>query len=149
MTPPTGNSASYGWETESNQLTCANTNGATCSTSSPTSTTTVYSYDGNGLRTSATIGSTTTNFTWGSIAGSPALLSDGTWDYVFLPGAASPIEQIAPTGSSPTTDMLLTDESTNVRGLVQLSSGTYQDELVGYTDYDAVRNANHPVRWLS
>ena len=74
VTPPTGNSASYGWETESNQLTCANTNGATCSTSSPTSTTTVYSYDGNGLRTSATIGSTTTNFTWGSIAGSPAAL---------------------------------------------------------------------------
>jgi RHS repeat-associated protein len=140
MTPSSGNPASYGWETDSGRLICANTNGTTCSTSSPTSTTTVYTYDGDGLRTSATIGSTTTNFTWRSMNGSPNLLSDGTWDYVYVNGSATPIEQIATTGSSPVTDLLLSDESANVRGLVQLSSGTHQDQLVNYTDYDAYGN---------
>ena len=137
MTPSTGNPASYGWETESNRLTCANTDGSTCSTSSPTSTTTVYTYDGNGLRTSATIGSTVTNFTWGTTNGSSALLTNGTSDYIYANGNAAPIEQIASAGSSPTSDLLLSDESGNVRGLVQLSSGTHQDQLVNYTDYDA------------
>jgi RHS repeat-associated protein len=140
MTPPTGNPASYGWETESSQLTCVNTDGTTCSTSSPTSTTTVYTYDGDGLRTSATIGSTTTSFTWGSINSNPNLLSDGTWDYVYANGSSVPLEEIAATGSSPITDLLLSDESGNVRGLVQLSSGTHQDQLVNYTDYDAYGN---------
>jgi RHS repeat-associated protein len=141
MSPSTGNPASYGWETESGRLTCANTNGTSCSTSSPTATTTLYTYDGNGLRTSATIGSTTTPFTWGTVNGNPNLLSDGTWDYVYANGGATPIEQLATTGSSPTTDLLLSDESGNVRGLVQLSSGgTTQDKLVDYTDYDAYGN---------
>jgi RHS repeat-associated protein len=67
------------------------------------------------------------------------LLSDGTWDYVYT-GGATPTEQIATSGSSPTTDLLLSDESGNVRGLVQLSSGTHQDQLVNYTDYDAYGN---------
>lgn len=116
MTPSTGNPASYGWETESGPLTCVNTNGTTCSTTSPTSTTTVYDYDGNGLRTSATISSTTTNFTWGTIASNSTLLSDGTWDYIYVSGAATPIEQIAASGSSPTVDLLLSDESSSVRG---------------------------------
>lgn len=137
MTPSGGNAASYGWETDSNRLNCANTNGTSCSTSSPTASTTVYTYDGDGLRTSATIGPTTTGFTWGTASSNPALLSDGTWDYVYVPGSASPIEQIASTGSSPTTDLLLSDQSHNVRGLVQLSSGTHQNQLVNYTDYDA------------
>jgi RHS repeat-associated protein len=139
MTPATGNPQSYGWETESNRLTCVNTNGATCSTSNPTSSTTVYTYDGNGLRTSAKIGSTTTNFTWGTIASNPALFSDGTWNYIYA-GGATPIEQIATSGSSPAADLLLSDESGSVRGLVQLSSGTHQDQLVNYTDYDAYGN---------
>jgi RHS repeat-associated protein len=140
MTPFSGNSASYGWDVESGRLTCANTNGTTCSTSSPTATTTLYTYDGNGLRTSATIGSTTTNYTWGTTNGSSNLLSDGTWDYIYADGGATPIEQIATTGSSPAVDLLLSDESSNVRGLVQLSSGTHQDQLVNYTDYDAYGN---------
>ena len=38
------------------------------------------------------------------------------------------------------TDLLLSDESGNVRGLVQLSSGTHQNQLVNYTDYDAYGN---------
>jgi RHS repeat-associated protein len=140
MTPPSGNPTSYGWDTESGLLTCANTDGSTCSTSNPTSMTTVYTYDGNGLRTSATIGSTTTNFTWGIVAGTSQLFSDGTWDYVYANGSAIPLEQIAASGSSPAADLLLSDESGNVRGLVQLSVGTHQDQLVNYTDYDAYGN---------
>ncbi len=138
MTPDSGDPASYGWEKESGLLTCANTDGTTCSTGDPTATTTVYTYDGNGLRTSATTGGTTTNYTWGTAQGSQ-LLSDGTWDYVYA-GGASPIEQIATTEDSPTVDLLLSDESGNARGLAQLSSGTYQDDLVNYTDYDAYGN---------
>ncbi|MGO9911561.1 MAG: RHS repeat-associated core domain-containing protein [Acidimicrobiales bacterium] len=143
MTPGSGNSQSYGWEAESGLLTCANTDGTSCSTSSPTATTTVYTYTSDGLRSSATIGSTTTNFTWGSVGGGPALLSDGTWDYVYANGDPAPIEQIAASGSSPAVDMLISDESGNVRGLVQLSSGTHQDQLVNYTDYDAYGNPIH------
>jgi len=72
-------------------------------------------------------------------SGNSSLLSDGTWDYVYT-GGATPTEQIATSGSSPTTDLLLSDESGNVRGLVQLSSGTHQDQLVNYTDYAAYGN---------
>jgi RHS repeat-associated protein len=139
--PASGNPASYGWDTLSGELVCANTNGTTCSTSNPTSSTTVYTYDGNGLRSSATISSTTTNFTWGTVsAGSPKLLSDGTWDYVYVGDNPTPIEQIATSGSSPSVDELLFDENGNARGLVQLSSGTHQDQLVNYTEYDAYGN---------
>jgi RHS repeat-associated protein len=137
VAPSAGNPTSYGWETESGLLTCANTDGSTCSTSSPTSTTTVYTYDGDGLRMSAAIGSTTTSFTWGTFNDNSNLLSDGTWDYIYANGSATPIEQISRTGSSPTADLLLRDESGNVRGLVQLSAGAHQDQLVNYTDYDA------------
>jgi YD repeat-containing protein len=136
-TPSSGNPESYGWDTGSGLLACANTDGTTCSTSSPTSTTTVYEYDGDGLRTSSTIGSATTAFTWGTVAGTANLLSDGSWDYLYANGSATPIEQIATTGSSPTVELLLSDESSNVRGIAQLSSGTHQDQLVNYTDYDA------------
>ncbi len=136
-TPSTGNTESYAWDTESGLLTCVNTNGATCSTSSPTSTTTVYTYDGDGLRTSATNGSSTTEFTWATIDDSPQLASDGSWDFIYVNGGSAPIEQIATTGSTPTAILLLSDPSNDVRGLVQLSSGAHQNQLVNYTDYDA------------
>jgi RHS repeat-associated protein len=141
VSPPSGNPQAFGWDSESSLLTCANMNGTSCSTSSPTSSTTLYVYDGDGLRTSATLGSATTTFTWSGEDTEPQLLSDGTWDYVYLPGAATPVEQIATSGSSPTTDLLLSDEIGNVRGLVQLSSGTQHDLLVNYTDYDAYGTA--------
>ncbi len=136
-TPASGNPESFGWESASGLMTCANTNGTSCSTSSPTSTTTVYAYNGDGLRSSSTIGGTTTSYDWGSLGSRPNLLSDGTWDYVYLPGSPSPIEQAAASGSSPAADLLLSDESGNTRGIVQLSSGTHNDQLVNYTDYDS------------
>ena len=138
--PSTGNPSSYAWDSALGRLSCANTNGTTCSTSSPTSSTTLYTYDGDGLRTSSTQASTTTNYTWDISASIPKLLSDGTWDYLYVPGSSVPVEQIATMGSSPTADLLLTDENDSVRGLVQLSSGAEQDELVNYSDYDAYGN---------
>lgn len=136
-TPASGDPESYGWETDSGLLVCANTDGSSCSASSPSSSTTVYTYDGDGLRTSATTDSATTDYTWGTAGAGPQLLSDGTWDYLYAPGSAAPIEQIAASGDTPAVDLLLSDESGNVRGLVQLSGGTNQDQLVNYTDYDA------------
>lgn len=138
VTPPSGNPSSYGWESASGLLTCVNTDGTTCSVTSPTSSTTVYSYDGNGLRTSATQNGATTSFAWGQIAGNPSLLTDGTWDSLYVPGTASPLEQIGV--SSATADMLVADPSGNTRGIVQLSSGASQGQLVNYTDYDAYGN---------
>jgi len=137
MTPTTGNSASYSWDSPTGELKCANTNGTTCSTSSPTSSTTLYSYDGTELRTSSTINSTTTNYTWGDIGSSPEVLADGTWDYLYVPGSNVPLEQVAGSGSSPGADLLLSDPNGSVRGIVQVTSGTHQDQLVNYTDYDA------------
>ncbi|MGO8862227.1 MAG: RHS repeat-associated core domain-containing protein, partial [Acidimicrobiales bacterium] len=140
VVPTSGNSAAYGWDSPTGDLLCANTNGSTCSTSSPTSSTTVYSYNGDGLRATSTIGSTTTNYTWGQIGSNPQLLSDGTWDYVYVPGSSVPVEQVAASGSSPAADLLLSDPNGSVRGIVQLTSGTHQDQLVNYTDYDAYGN---------
>ena len=140
MTPATGNSASYGWDSPTGDLICANTNGSTCSTSSPTSSTTLYSYNGDGLRASSTIGSTTTNYTWGGIGSSPVDLTNGTWDYVYVPGSSVPVEQVAASGSSPAGDLLVSDPNGSVRGIVQLTSGTHQNQLVNYTDYDAYGN---------
>jgi RHS repeat-associated protein len=136
-TPTSANKEAFGWDTEARLLTCANTNGTTCSTSSPTSSTTVYTYTGDGLRASSKINSVTTNYTWDRTNGSPRLMSDGTWDYLYTPGSSTPTEQVAASGSSPTCDLLLSDENGSVRGLVQLSSGTHQHQLVNYTDYDA------------
>jgi hypothetical protein len=137
VTPASGNPESLGWNTVSQQLVCVNTNGSSCSTTSPSVSTTLYGYDGNGLRTSATSGSTTTDYAWGSLGGTNSLLADGTWNYVYVPGNSAPVEQIAPTGSNPAVDLLLSDEGVSIRGVVQLSSGIRHDQLVNYTDYDA------------
>ena len=140
MTPAVGNPASYGWDTPTGNLTCVNTNGTSCSTSSPTSSTTVNTYNGDRLRQSSTIGSTTTNYTWNVASSTPEDISNGSLDFVYAPGSSVPTEQIATSGSSPTADLLLTDANSSVRGLVQLSSGTTQNKLVNYTDYDAYGN---------
>jgi RHS repeat-associated protein len=68
------------------------------------------------------------------------LFSDSNWDYLYVPGSSVPIEQIAASGSSPTSDLLIADANGSVRGLVQLSTGTHQNQLVNYTDYDAYGN---------
>jgi RHS repeat-associated protein len=141
QTVATAATMTYGWNEAMNWLTCVNLSGTTCSTSSPTSTTSVYTYNADGLRATATVGSgSTANFTWDPTTQIPRNLSDGTWDYLYLPGSNVPVEQVTATGSSPAADLLLTDANSNVRGIVQLTSGTHQNQLVNYTDYDAYGN---------
>ena len=59
---------------------------------------------------------------------------------VSIPGSSVPVEQVAASGSSPAADLLLSDPNGSVRGIVQLTTGTHQDQLVNYTDYDAYGN---------
>lgn len=130
VVPSSGNSQAYAWNA-ANELRCANTNGSTCSISSPTSTTTLYAYDGNGLRTSSTTNSTTTAYTWDTTTAIPRFVASGSTSYVYGDGSA-PVVQINGTAS----DLVLTDPIGSVHGLVQLSSGSLQNLLVNYTDYD-------------
>jgi len=140
MTPASGNPSSYAWDTTLGTLNCANVNGTTCSTSSPTASTTIYGYNGDGLRVNSTIVSTTTQYTWDTSTGTQRIISDGTWDYIYSPGGNVPIEQVAASGSSPIAEFLVVDANNSVRGIVQLSPGTHQNQLVNYTDYDAYGN---------
>jgi len=140
--PPVGgaNPQSYGWNQASSELVCVNINGSTCSLSSPTTSTTLYSYDGDGLRTSTTFQSQTSQFVWDSQ--STELLADGANDYVYGLNSSVPLLQIAASGSSPAVDLLCVDSNGNTRGLVQVSGGTssYTNTLVNYVDYDAFGN---------
>ena len=138
--PTSGNSAAYGWDSPTGDLLCANTNGATCSTRvrrlrPPCIRTT--GTDCVPPRRSARRRPTTRG---ARSAQNPQLLSDGTWDYVYVPGSSVPVEQVAASGSSPAADLLLSDPNGSVRGIVQLTTGTHQDQLVNYTDYDAYGN---------
>lgn len=60
--------------------------------------TATYTYNGDGLRTSTTSGSTTKNYTWDTNGPLPVLLSDGTNNYVYGPGG-TPIATIDQTGA--------------------------------------------------
>jgi RHS repeat-associated protein len=141
VTPSTGSDESLGWNQESGQLVCVNTDGSTCSTASPTSTTTLYAYDGNGMRTSSTYEGVVTPFTWDGL--NDRVISDGNSDYVYGLDQSQPILQITADGSTPVVDLLCQDSNENIRGFVQLSGGTtsYNDSLVSYVDYDAYGNA--------
>jgi RHS repeat-associated protein len=80
--------------------------------------TATYAYNGDGLRTAKTIGTTTTPFTWDLAVPTPLLLSDGTTSYIYGPGG-QPIEQI--TGNTPT--YLQTDQQASTR-LITDATGT-------------------------
>lgn len=136
VTPPSGNDQSYDWNA-ANELACANTNGSSCSLTSPTATTTLYDYNGNGLRTSSTSNSATTGFVWdtANYEAVPQLVTLGTTSYVYGAGTAA-VMQI----NGSTSDLLISDPEGSVHGLVQLTAGSLQDKLVNYTDYDAYGN---------
>jgi RHS repeat-associated protein len=63
----------------------------------------LYTYTGDGLRSSKTVGSTTSNFVYDVNASVPAVLSDGTNYYIYGPigpgGQQLPIEQINESGT--------------------------------------------------
>jgi RHS repeat-associated protein len=129
------------WTKSSERLVCVNTSGATCSVTSPSSTTTLYSYDGNGLRTASTNQGATTHFTWDPT--SSTMLADSNKDYIYEPGSSIPIAQIGITfATTPTVDLLVCDTNLNTRGVVQIQgdSSTLNGTLVNYTDYDAYGN---------
>jgi RHS repeat-associated protein len=84
-----------------------------------------------------TSSSTETNdFTWDTVTS--ALLSDGAFDYIYADSNV-PVAEID-VGDSITTE-LIEDPSSNVRGLVEVSSESEDPfSLVNYTDYDAYGN---------
>ena len=117
--PPTGATA-YGFDTRGNRTSAVpSTGSATCDAydqadrltaitsgtgSSCTNSTTVgtYTYNADGLRTSKTVGSTTTDFAWNLPVSLPTLLQErvsggAVTDYIYGPNG-TPLEQIS--GSS-------------------------------------------------
>ena len=70
--PLTGTS-SYGYD-QAHRLTSYNSNAAS------------YSYDGDGVRTSKTVGGVTTPFAWDESAGLPLMLDDATTSYLYGAG---------------------------------------------------------------
>ena len=96
--PPVG-ATGYAWN-DYNELcwTGELPSSATPSCGSPPSDATTYTYDGSGLRITASSGSTTDYFTWDiSDSSAPQLLEDGTYAYIYGPSlfnGDAPIEQI-------------------------------------------------------
>jgi RHS repeat-associated protein len=90
-----------------------------------------YAYNGDGLRTSETIGSSTKYLAWDVSGSLPLLLSDGTNSYIYGPGGV-PIEQIASGG---TALYLHQDQQSSTR-LLTNSGGTKEASFT----YDAYGN---------
>ncbi len=80
-----------------------------------------YAYNGEGLRTSQTISSTTSYFAWDVAEGLPLILSDGTNSYIYGPGGI-PVEQI---NGSETPTYLHHDQQGSTR-LLTGSAGTVE-----------------------
>ena len=89
-------------------------------------------YDGNGLRTSDTVGGSAQQFTWDAVSPLPHLLLDGSAAFIYGTGNA-PLCQVAlSTGAA---SYLLTDALGSVRAVVS-STGA----VVAETSYDAWGN---------
>ena len=122
VTPSSGNDESLGWEQASERLVCVNTNGTTCSTSSPTSTTMVYSYNGDGERATSKLGSgSTTTFVWDGRSDRTDVSANQDFIYGLNPSA--PVLQITLDCSTPAVDLLCQDQNGSVRGIVQIDGG--------------------------
>jgi RHS repeat-associated protein len=87
---------------------------------------TSYRYDGDGLRTSKTVGSETTGFVWDQSGDLPLLLQAGSTSYIYGPHG-QPIEQI----TDGTATYLLADQQDSTRLLLDASG-----EIVGRYGYD-------------
>ncbi len=119
MTPPAGAPASYGYD-QADRLTSWNTGSTSAS----------YVYNGDGLRISKTVGSTSTEV-WDESGSLPALIVDGATDYVYGPDDL-PLEQVF--GS--TTLWLHQDRLGSTR-LATDPTGTVQASWT-YTPYGAI-----------
>jgi RHS repeat-associated protein len=136
------NSASV-WNVDTGNPACVNPAGSSCTgPNSSQQNSESYKYNADGLRMTSTFwnptsSSTETNdFTWDTVTS--ALLSDGAFDYIYADSNV-PVAEID-VGDSITTE-LIEDPSSNVRGLVEVSSESEDPfSLVNYTDYDAYGN---------
>ena len=99
--------------------------------SSSTPPASTYTYNGEGLRTSATIGGTTNQFTYDTTASIPAVFEDGTYAFVYGP-SGEPVEQI---NTSATAYYFVSDLLGSTRALTN-GSGT----VVATFNYAALGN---------
>ncbi len=95
-----------------------------------TATSATYTYDGDGLRQSKTVNSTTTTHTWDPNGALPLMIQDGSTNYIYAPDGTI-LEQIA--GTTPA--YYHQDQQGSTRALTN-SSGTV---IATYT-YDAYGN---------
>jgi RHS repeat-associated protein len=86
---------------------------------------TTYTYDGDGLRTSKTVGGTPTSFTWGRAGMLPELLEAGSTEYIYGP-EGEPVEEIRPGSAT----FMHGDQHGSVRLLTDAAGAT-----VGRYDY--------------
>jgi RHS repeat-associated protein len=98
----------------------------------PTGATVTYTSNADGLRQSATKGTTTNQLVWGTQSHVPLLLDDGTSSYIYGP-STTPFAQIADSGG--TVQYLHSDLVGSVRFITN-SSGT----AIGTTEYDPYGN---------
>ena len=106
---------------------------------------TTYTYDGNGLRATATTAGTTQSYAWDQSGNTPLLLTDGSTSYIYDDNGL-PIEQIANDG----TVLYYHHDQLGSTRLLTTSTGTV---AATYT-YDAAGNlasqtggADTPLRW--
>ena len=104
-----------------------------------------YTYDGSGLRSSRTSGSTTQHFAWDVEGSVPLLLTDGSTSYIY-DDAGVPVEQISTAGTALYyqhdqygSTRLLTDSSGSVAATF---SYTPYGDLTSHTG-----TADTPLRW--
>ena len=64
----------------------------------PSGSSASYSYDGDGLRTTKTVGASTSRFLWDQTASTPLLLKDGQMTYLYGPDGL-PVEQLDQAGT--------------------------------------------------
>lgn len=91
-----------------------------------------YTSDGDGLRQSRTVGTSTKQFTWSSVGSLPLLLDDGTSSYIYGPSSA-PIAEVSDTTG---TVGYLTDDLVGSTRLITSSLGT----VTGVNIYDEYGN---------
>nr|WP_285474977.1 RHS repeat-associated core domain-containing protein [Actinoplanes sp. NBRC 101535] len=132
LTDTTATSSSYNLELptaayhydQANNLTAVATAGITVT----------YGYDGDGLRTRRTTGSTTTNMVWTANSSMPLLLDDGTHSYLYGP-TLTPYAQVDRTGAI---EYLHTDALGSVRTITNAAGAT-----IATNTYDVYGTRTH------
>jgi RHS repeat-associated protein len=127
--PTSGAATTYGYDQAGNLISVTRPKEAKTAEIKDT-----YAYDGNGLRTSQTITSTTSFLTWDMAASLPVILNDGTNSYIYGPGGL-PVEQISSGG---TVTYLHHDQQGSTR-LSTSSTGAVVGAYT-YTPYGAVES---------